>query len=145
MRQRTAITRFLGVFALAATFVVGITALMPAKAEAVQCFCSLPVRTVMGWAHGSSCAAAKNACRADARNNAQAACQSIENTSVCQWGSITYRPPNCGVDAGGIYVDFDGAPRIYNQKNPLIESFMAAGPAGLVEEFNRREAERNAG
>jgi len=46
-------------------------------------------------------------------------------------------------EAGGVYVDFDGAPRVYNQKNPLIESFMAAGPPGLVEAFNRREAERN--
>jgi len=45
-------------------------------------------------------------------------------------------------EAGGVYVDFDGAPRVYNQPNPLIESFMAAGNAGLVEAFNRREAER---
>ncbi|MBW2313364.1 MAG: 3'(2'),5'-bisphosphate nucleotidase CysQ [Deltaproteobacteria bacterium] len=45
-------------------------------------------------------------------------------------------------EAGGVYVDFDGAPRIYNQKNPLIETFMAAGPKALVDEFSRREAER---
>ena len=48
-------------------------------------------------------------------------------------------------EAGGVYVDFDGKTRTYNQANPLIESFMAAGPAGLVEQFNRREAERTAG
>lgn len=47
-------------------------------------------------------------------------------------------------EAGGLYVDFDGKPRTYNQENPLIEAFMAAGPAPLVEQFNRREAERNA-
>jgi myo-inositol-1(or 4)-monophosphatase len=45
-------------------------------------------------------------------------------------------------EAGGVYVDFDGVPRVYNQPDPLIESFMAAGNAGLVEAFNRREAER---
>jgi myo-inositol-1(or 4)-monophosphatase len=48
-------------------------------------------------------------------------------------------------EAGGVYVDFDGAPRVYNQANPLIESFMAAGNAGLVEAFSRREAERTRG
>jgi len=48
-------------------------------------------------------------------------------------------------EAGGVYVDFDGAPRVYNQKDPLIESFMAAGNAALVEAFNRREAERTRG
>lgn len=48
-------------------------------------------------------------------------------------------------EAGGVYVDFDGAPRVYNQSDPLIESFMAAGNASLVEAFNRREAERTGG
>lgn len=45
-------------------------------------------------------------------------------------------------EAGGIYVDFDGAPRIYNQPDTLIESFMAAGPATLVEQFCAREKAR---
>ena len=45
-------------------------------------------------------------------------------------------------EAGGVYVDFEGATRIYNQQRPLIEAFMAAGPAPLVEQFCRREAER---
>jgi myo-inositol-1(or 4)-monophosphatase len=45
-------------------------------------------------------------------------------------------------EAGGIYVDFQGRPRRYNQPDPLIEEFMAAGPRELVEQFSRREAER---
>jgi len=45
-------------------------------------------------------------------------------------------------EAGGVYVDFDGGPRVYNQASPLIERFMAAGPAGLVEQFNEREHRR---
>ena len=45
-------------------------------------------------------------------------------------------------EAGGVYTDFDGERRRYNQADPLITSFMAAGPAGLVEEFCRRERER---
>jgi myo-inositol-1(or 4)-monophosphatase len=45
-------------------------------------------------------------------------------------------------EAGGVYVDFDGRPRRYNQADPLIEAFMAAGPAPLVEAFCQRERER---
>lgn len=48
-------------------------------------------------------------------------------------------------EAGGVYVDFGGAARAYNQADPLIEAFMAAGPPALVEAFRRREAERTAG
>lgn len=46
-------------------------------------------------------------------------------------------------EAGGVYVDFDGGTRRYNQENPLIESFMAAGPATLVEQFCKKENERS--
>jgi myo-inositol-1(or 4)-monophosphatase len=45
-------------------------------------------------------------------------------------------------EAGGVYVDFDGARRTYNQADPLIESFMAAGPSALVEAFCERERAR---
>ena len=45
-------------------------------------------------------------------------------------------------EAGGVYVDFDGATRRYNQPDPLIESFMVAGPEPLVAAFREREAER---
>ncbi|MDJ0787479.1 MAG: 3'(2'),5'-bisphosphate nucleotidase CysQ [Myxococcota bacterium] len=45
-------------------------------------------------------------------------------------------------EAGGAYVDFDGQPRIYNQENPLIEAFMAAGPTDLVSSFCERERAR---
>jgi myo-inositol-1(or 4)-monophosphatase len=45
-------------------------------------------------------------------------------------------------EAGGVYVDFDGATRRYNQADPLIESFMAAGPPALVRAFCERERER---
>ncbi len=47
-------------------------------------------------------------------------------------------------EAGGVYVDFDGATRTYNQDNPLIESFMAAGSATLVEQFCTKERARTA-
>lgn len=45
-------------------------------------------------------------------------------------------------EAGGIYVDFDGLPRRYDQQNPLIERFMAAGPQALVDAFCHRERTR---
>ena len=48
-------------------------------------------------------------------------------------------------EAGGIYVDFDGLPRRYDQQNPLIERFMAAGPQALVDAFCRRERARGRG
>ncbi len=44
--------------------------------------------------------------------------------------------------AGGVYVAFDGSQRVYNQSDPLIETFMAAGPPVLVDAFRRREATR---
>jgi len=48
-------------------------------------------------------------------------------------------------EGGGVYVDFEGGTRRYNQADPLIESFMAAGPAALVDAFCRRERERTRG
>ncbi len=45
-------------------------------------------------------------------------------------------------EAGGVYVDFDGERRRYNQPDPLIETFMAAGPAALVGAFCALERER---
>jgi myo-inositol-1(or 4)-monophosphatase len=48
-------------------------------------------------------------------------------------------------EAGGRYVDFDGAPRIYNQEKVLIESSMAAGPPALVQAFLDRERARAGG
>jgi myo-inositol-1(or 4)-monophosphatase len=47
-------------------------------------------------------------------------------------------------EAGGVYVAFDGSRRVYNQADPLIETFMAAGPPALVEAFCRRERARAA-
>lgn len=47
-------------------------------------------------------------------------------------------------EAGGVYVGFDGARRVYNQAKTLIEAGMAAGPPALVEAFCRRERERSA-
>lgn len=46
-------------------------------------------------------------------------------------------------EAGGVYVDFEGAPRTYNQENPLIERFMAAGAPELVKSFCERENARS--
>lgn len=48
-------------------------------------------------------------------------------------------------EAGGLYVDFDGAPRIYNQEKVLIETSMAAGPPALVQAFLDRERTRAGG
>ena len=45
-------------------------------------------------------------------------------------------------EAGGVYVAFDDSRRTYNQADPLIETFMAAGPGPLVEAFRRRENAR---
>ena len=47
-------------------------------------------------------------------------------------------------EAGGVYVDFDGSRRIYNQAETLIEAGMAAGPPHLVEQFSQRERQRGA-
>jgi myo-inositol-1(or 4)-monophosphatase len=46
-------------------------------------------------------------------------------------------------EAGGIYTAFDGSTRIYNQADPLIEAFMAAGPPQLVRSFCERERARS--
>jgi myo-inositol-1(or 4)-monophosphatase len=45
-------------------------------------------------------------------------------------------------EAGGVYVAFDGSRRVYNQADPLIETFMAAGPPELVRAFCERERAR---
>ncbi len=65
--------------------------------------------------------------------------------------NVSVAPKNewdvCGGDllvreAGGVYVDFDGAPRIYNQEKTLIDRGMAAGAPELVDLFARRDRER---
>jgi myo-inositol-1(or 4)-monophosphatase len=48
-------------------------------------------------------------------------------------------------EAGGVYVAFDGTRRVYNQPDPLIETFMAAGPPELVRAFCERERARSGG
>jgi myo-inositol-1(or 4)-monophosphatase len=48
-------------------------------------------------------------------------------------------------EAGGIYTAFDGSTRVYNQADPLIEAFMAAGPPQLVRAFCQREHARSRG
>jgi myo-inositol-1(or 4)-monophosphatase len=48
-------------------------------------------------------------------------------------------------EAGGVYTAFDGSTRVYNQADPLIEAFMAAGPARLVRAFCERERARQLG
>jgi len=45
-------------------------------------------------------------------------------------------------EAGGLYVGFDGARRVYNQAKTLIDAGMAAGPPALVEAFLEREKAR---
>jgi myo-inositol-1(or 4)-monophosphatase len=48
-------------------------------------------------------------------------------------------------EAGGIYTAFDGSTRVYNQADPLIEAFMAAGSPQLVRAFCERENARSRG
>jgi myo-inositol-1(or 4)-monophosphatase len=48
-------------------------------------------------------------------------------------------------EAGGRYVDFDGNPRVYNQEKTLIDCYMAAGSAALLDQFFARDRERTAG
>ena len=43
-------------------------------------------------------------------------------------------------EAGGLYVAFDGSRRRYNQRDPLIETAMAAGPPALLKQFQERQA-----
>jgi myo-inositol-1(or 4)-monophosphatase len=45
-------------------------------------------------------------------------------------------------EAGGFYLDFQGEARVYNQEKTLIETGMAAGPRGLLDEFFERERAR---
>jgi myo-inositol-1(or 4)-monophosphatase len=47
-------------------------------------------------------------------------------------------------EAGGVYVDFEGATRTYNQEKTLIDRGMAAGPPALVDAFCARERGRSA-
>jgi myo-inositol-1(or 4)-monophosphatase len=44
-------------------------------------------------------------------------------------------------EAGGLYVAFDGSRRRYNQRDPLIETAMAAGPPALLKQFQERQAQ----
>jgi len=48
-------------------------------------------------------------------------------------------------EAGGRYLDFSGAPRVYNQERTLIEAGMAAGSQALLDAFFARERRREAG
>ena len=48
-------------------------------------------------------------------------------------------------EAGGVYTAFDGSTRVYNQVDPLIEAYMAAGPPKLVRAFCDREQARARG
>ncbi len=48
-------------------------------------------------------------------------------------------------EAGGVYTAFDGSTRVYNQADPLIEDFMAAGSPQLVQAFCERENARSRG
>ncbi len=65
--------------------------------------------------------------------------------------NISFAPKNewdvCAGDvlvreAGGVYSAFDGSLRSYNQADPLIETFMAAGSHALVDAFCRKERGR---
>jgi myo-inositol-1(or 4)-monophosphatase len=65
--------------------------------------------------------------------------------------NVSVAPKNewdvCGGDllvreAGGVYVDFDGQTRTYNQARTLIDAGMAAGAPELVERFAARDRER---
>jgi len=46
-------------------------------------------------------------------------------------------------EAGGIYADFDGSPRRYNQAEVGIRAGMGAGPRALVAAFNARQRTRS--
>jgi myo-inositol-1(or 4)-monophosphatase len=48
-------------------------------------------------------------------------------------------------EAGGVYLSFTGARRVYNQPQTLLTEGMAAGPPALVEAFCRRERARARG
>ncbi|MFQ5418659.1 MAG: 3'(2'),5'-bisphosphate nucleotidase CysQ [Myxococcota bacterium] len=48
-------------------------------------------------------------------------------------------------EAGGIYADFEGATRRYNQPETLISAGMGAGPRSLFAQFIARERSRQAG
>ena len=45
-------------------------------------------------------------------------------------------------EAGGVYTDFEGARRAYNQARTLIDAGMGAGPPKLLEQFTERERAR---
>jgi myo-inositol-1(or 4)-monophosphatase len=48
-------------------------------------------------------------------------------------------------EAGGVYADFEGRPRRYNQSDPHVVAGMGAGPRVLLEQFIARERERERG
>jgi myo-inositol-1(or 4)-monophosphatase len=68
--------------------------------------------------------------------------------------NVTFAPKNewdvCAGDllvceAGGVFTDFDGARRRYNQDDPLIAAGMGAGPKALLEDFFARARKPEAG
>ena len=74
----------------------------------------------------------KLACIASAEGDLNVSVAPKNEWDVCA-GDVLVR------EAGGVYVGFDGARRIYNQERTLIEAGMAAGPPALVEAFIARE------
>ncbi len=77
----------------------------------------------------------KLACIASAEGDLNVSVAPKNEWDVCA-GDVLVR------EAGGVYVGFDGARRIYNQPKTLIEAGMAAGPVPLVESFAARERAR---
>ena len=77
----------------------------------------------------------KLACVAGARGDLNVSVAPKNEWDVCA-GDVLVR------EAGGVYVGFDGARRVYNQAKTLIEAGMAAGPVPLVDAFCQRERER---
>lgn len=77
----------------------------------------------------------KLACIASAEGDLNVSVAPKNEWDVCA-GDVLVR------EAGGLYVGFDGAKRIYNQEKTLIEAGMAAGPPALVGAFIEREKAR---
>lgn len=86
-----------GMLTLVAVFMVGATALLPARAEAG---CSPIIKSVTGWGTASTCQASRNACEADAENKAEANCY----FGVCDIVSLTFTN-NCVPHQGGFMSD----------------------------------------
>lgn|GEM_PF-5210600 len=105
MKTSVILPRLLGSLAVLAVLVLGITALAPTQALAVNCHCLNFFQEVHGWGSGTTCAAAEASCIASLASMEAATCedgvcatQNFHWTNSCWTQSNGYKARDCAED-----------------------------------------------